>query len=292
MSSPPAPFAGARKRAQRARIAAGLPAAGFLHARAGDELAARLGAVNRTFARGLIWGAAGHFAPPPGRIAALWPGDSVAALARGGAAFDPEASPLADGAFDIIVSVLGLHWSNDLPGALIQARRALAPDGLFLAALFGGRTLEQLRGCLIDAELELTGGAAMRVAPFAELSDMAGLMQRAGFTLPVVDTDVVTVRYASPLRLLADLRAMGETAALAGPAPRLRRVVLARALALYEARFAGADGKAPATFEILYLHGWAAHDSQQKPLKPGSAKMRLAEALGVSERSAGEKAGG
>jgi SAM-dependent methyltransferase len=292
MSASPVPFATARKRAQRARIAADFHDGGFLHARVGGELAARLGGVNRTFAHGLVWGAAGHFAPPPDRVEALWPGDSVATLAPGGAAFDPEHSPLADGAFDLLVHVLGLHWSNDLPGALIQVRRALKPDGLFLAAMFGGRTLEQLRGCLLDAELALTGGAAMRVAPFADLGDMAGLMQRAGFTLPVVDTDVVTVRYATPLRLLADLRAMGETAALAGATPRLRRDVLARAMALYEARFAGADGKVPATFEILYLHGWAAHDSQQKPLRPGSAKMRLAEALGVPERSAGEKAGG
>lgn len=292
MSAPPAPFDAARKRAQRARSAPGLAAAGFLHARVAAEIAARLAAVNRTFARALVWGAAGHFAPPAGQAAALWPADSVARLSPGGVAFDPERSPLADGAFDLIVHVLGLHWSNDLPGALIQARRALAPDGLFLAALFGGRTLEQLRACLIDAELELTDGAAMRVAPFAELADMAGLMQRAGFTLPVVDSDIVTVRYGSPLQLLADLRAMAETAALAGPAPRLRRTVLARALALYEARFAGAGGKVPATFEILYLHGWAAHDSQQKPLRPGSAKMRLADALGVAEQSAGEKAGG
>ena len=292
MSASPAPFSPQRKRAQRARIAGGLPDAGFLHARVGRELAERLGAVNRTFARALVWGAAGHFAPPAERVGVLWRADSVERLALGGAVFDPETSPLAEGAFDLIVHVLNLHWSNDLPGALIQARRALAPDGLFLAAMLGGRTLEQLRGCLIDAELALTDGAAMRVAPFAELTDMAGLLQRAGFTLPVVDTDMVTVRYGAPLQLLADLRAMGETAAPATPAPALRRSVLAQALALYQTRFGGADGKLPATFEILYLHGWAAHASQQKPLRPGSAKQRLADALGVREESAGEKAGG
>jgi SAM-dependent methyltransferase len=292
MSASPAPFSPQRKRAQRARIAATLHDAGFLHARIGQELAERIGAVNRTFARALVWGAAGHFTPPAERVGVLWRADSAARLAPGGVVFDSEASPLADGAFDLIVHVLNLHWSNDLPGALIQARRALAPDGLFLAAMLGGRTLEQLRTCLIEAELALTGGAAMRVAPFAELSDMAGLLQRAGFTLPVVDTDVVTVRYGSPLRLLADLRAMGETAAPATPTPALRRTMLAQALALYEARFGGADGKLPATFEILYLHGWAAHDSQQKPLRPGSAQRRLADALGEREESAGEKAGG
>ncbi len=139
--------------------------------------------------------------------------------AAGCVALDPEQLPFAEGAFNLIVSPLALHWVNDLPGALIQLRRALEPDGLMLASLFGGETLNELRLALIEAEAELTGGAGPRVAPFADLQDVAGLLQRAGFALPAADRDVITVRYAEPMRLLADLRAMGETAALSAAQP-------------------------------------------------------------------------
>ncbi|HRO03438.1 MAG TPA: methyltransferase domain-containing protein, partial [Terricaulis sp.] len=214
-------------------------------------------------------------------------------IASGGAQLDPEALPFAEASFDLIVSPLALHSVNDLPGALIQLRRALKPDGLLLAALFGGATLNELRLSLIEAEIELTGGAGPRVAPFADLQDLTHLMQRAGFALPAGDRDVVKVRYAEPMRLLADLRAMGETAALSERSPRgLSRRILARTFEIYAARFSDPDGRVRATFEIINLAGWAPHESQQKPLKPGSAKTRLADALGVKEQDAGDKAGG
>src|SRR5690606_12404207 len=151
--------------------------------------------------------------------------------------------------FDLIVSPLALHWVNDLPGALIQLRLALKPDGLLLASLFGGETLHELRLALIEAESELTGGAGPRVAPFADLQAIAGLLQRAGYALPAADRDLLVVRYGEPMRLLADLRAMGETAALAERSPRgLSRRILARAFEIYRARFSDADDRVCATF--------------------------------------------
>jgi SAM-dependent methyltransferase len=203
---------------------------------------------------------------------------------------DQEALPFAEGAFGLIVSTLSLHWANDIVGALIQARRALRPDGLLLASFFGGRTLTELRESLLVAESEVTGGASPRVAPFADVMDGANLLQRAGFALPVADTDVVTLRYREPLKLFADLRAMGETSALRARVRPLTRDVIARAMAHYAERFADPDGKLRATFEIVTLTGWAPHESQQKPLAPGSAKTRLADALRVQEISAGETA--
>ncbi|MCA3755303.1 MAG: SAM-dependent methyltransferase, partial [Phenylobacterium sp.] len=183
-------------------------------------------------------------------------------------------------------SSLSLHWANDVIGALVQARLALKPDGLFIGALFGGATLTELRQALTAAELELTGGAGPRVSPFADPSDAAGLLQRAGFALPVADVDRVTVRYDHPLKLMADLRRMGETSVLAERHPRpLTRRVLTRAFEIYARDFADPDGRLPATFEILTLTGWSPSETQQKPLRPGSAKMRLADALGAVEQS-------
>ena len=208
-------------------------------------------------------------------------------------AADEERLPFGDATLDLVVSTLALHWTNDLVGALIQIRRALRPDGLFIGAMFGGATLTELRQCLLAAEAEVSDGAAMRVSPFADASDAAGLLQRAGFALPVADVDRVKVRYAHPIKLLQDLRAMGETSVLLDRSKKpLSRKVLFRALELYVERFAEADGRVPATFEIVAVTGWAPHDSQQKPLRPGSAKMRLADALGTQEQSAGDKAGG
>ena len=203
---------------------------------------------------------------------------------------DEEALPFAPASLDLVVSSLALHWVNDLPGTLIQVRRALKPDGLFLGAIFGGQTLTELRQCLIQAESDLTGGAGLRIAPFADAFDVAGLLQRAGFALPVADLDRVTVRYDHPLKLIGDLRRMGETNALAdGRGRPLSRPVLARAMALYQERFSDTDGRVRATFDIMTMTGWAPHPIQQQPLKPGSAKMRLADALGTQEISAGEK---
>ena len=189
----------------------------------------------------------------------------------------PEAS------FDLVTSVLSLHWINDLPGVLTQVRQVLAPDGLFLACLFGGGTLSELRAALIEAESEITGGISPRLSPLPGLQDMAGLLQRAGFALPVADVDRVTVRYSHPMKLLQDLKGMGEQAAFApreGQERRpLSRRILARMSDIYASRFSDPDGKVRATFEIIWISGWAPHDSQPKPLRPGSGKFSLADAV-------------
>ncbi|PZQ36736.1 MAG: SAM-dependent methyltransferase, partial [Phenylobacterium zucineum] len=202
-----------------------------------------------------------------------------------GLAVDPGAAPLpvAESSADLIVSLMTLHWANDLPGALAQIRRALKPDGLFLGTLLGAGTLKELRAVLTEAELELRDGASARVSPFADGFDGAGLLQRAGFALPVADVDRLTVRYSGLPALVRDLRAMGETNVLAGPIRPLNRAILTRAASLYAERYAEVDGRIPATFEIIHLAGWAPHMSQPQPLKRGSAKVRLAEALGVEE---------
>jgi len=202
---------------------------------------------------------------------------------------DEEALPFAPCSFDLVLSSLSLHWVNDLPGSLLQVRRALKPNGLFLAALFGGRTLGELREALLAGELETTGGAGPRVAPFADVADLGGLLQRAGFALPVADTDTLTVAYGDLWRLMRDLRGMGESNALNARAGRFKgRTVLARAAAAYP-RDAG--GRLPATFQIVYLTAWAPHESQQRAQRPGTARARLADALGAAERPAGDKAG-
>src|SRR5690606_19883718 len=278
-----------RQRKRRAR--ATFRDAAFLHERVAADLADRLEAIPRPFPRVLALGGGGLFSEQVRARPEL--SARIGAILEADLDFiDPEQLPFAPNSFELIVSSLALHWINDLPGALIQLRLALKPDGLLLASLFGGETLHELRLSLIEAESELTGGAGPRVSPFADLQDIAGLLQRAGYALPAADRDLVVVRYGEPMRLLADLRAMGETAALAERSPRgLSRRILARVFEIYPARWADADGRAPATFEILTATGWAPHESQPKPLAPGSAKMRLADALGVQERSAGEKAG-
>jgi NADH dehydrogenase [ubiquinone] 1 alpha subcomplex assembly factor 5 len=205
---------------------------------------------------------------------------------------DEEALPFAPGCFDLVLSAMDLHWVNDLPGALIQIGRILKPDGLFLAAMLGGGTLWQLRQALGAAESEIEGGLSPRVSPFADLRDAAGLLQRAGFALPVADSETIDVEYADPLSLMRDLGAMGEGNLVAERRRGLaRRATMARAAEIYAERFARPSGRIAASFEILFLHGWAPHASQPKPLKPGSAARRLADALGGVEQSAGEKAG-
>jgi len=277
-----------RQRKRRAR--ATFRNAAFLHERVAADLADRLEAIPRPFPRVLALGGGGLFSEQVRARPEL--SARIGAILETDLDFiDPEHLPFAPGSFELIVSPLALHWINDLPGALIQLRLALKPDGLLLASLFGGETLHELRLSLIEAESELTGGAGPRVSPFADLQDVAGLLQRAGFALPAADRDVVTVRYAEPMRLLADLRAMGETSALRERSPRaLSRRILARAFDIYSERYSEA-GRVRATFEILTATGWSPHESQQKPLKPGSAKMRLAEALKTEEKSAGEKPG-
>ena len=297
MASPPPPLGPFEPRLLRLRKRRASARGGdaFLFARAAEDLAERLEAVPRRFERVLALGGNGAFSAALAarpevatRIGSVVEAD----VARGDVVLDVEALPFAPESFDLVVSPLLLHWANDLPGVFIQIRRALKPDGLMLASLLGGETLNELRFALLAAEDEVTGGAALRVSPFAELQDIAGLLQRAGFALPGADRDVLVVRYAEPLTLIADLRAMGETAAFTERAPRgLSKRILARALEIYRERFADPDGRVRATFEILTATGWAPHESQQKPLKPGSAKTRLADALGVRERSAGEKAG-
>lgn len=198
---------------------------------------------------------------------------------------DVETLPFAPESFDLAVSAFALQSVNDLPGVLIQLRRALAPDGLLLACMLGGQSLHELRTVFAMAEEEISGGVSPRVAPFADLRDMGGLLQRAGFALPVTDVDIITVRYKNLFALMADLRAMGATNTLASRSRKpLRRAVVLRAAQLYQDMFADADGRIRATFEIVWLSGWAPHESQQKPLAPGSAKMRLADALNMKQR--------
>lgn len=204
---------------------------------------------------------------------------------------DEEALPFRDCTFDLVLSCLSLHWVNDLPGTLLQVRRCLKADGLFLAAILGGETLRELRSAWMEAELAEEGGAGLHVSPFAEIRDAGALLQRAGFNLPVVDSDTITVTYKDALSLMRELRGMGEANAVRARREGFtRRATLARVAAAYQAMFARADGRVPATFQVIYMTAWAPHPSQPKPLRPGSAKGRLAEALGADERPAGDKA--
>ena len=282
---PPLLFDAQRRAANLSR--ARLDRADFLHQRAAEDAVESLEAILRDFPAAVDASALpGPFAQALARSDAAGRVRSVRAVAP---AADPGASPLdvEPGSQDLIVSLLTLHWANDLPGALTQIRRALKPEGLFLGALFGAGTLKELRGVLTEAELEVRGGAQARVSPFADGYDGAGLLQRAGFALPVSDVDRITVRYPDMFALVRDLRAMGETSALAGSVRPLNRHIAARAAQLYAQRHAQADGRIPATFEIIRLTGWAPHESQPRPLPRGSAKVRLADALGVREIKAG-----
>lgn len=269
-----------RARAERMAIAG----SDFLLTHAVTDLVERLATVNRHFEQGADIGSLS-----PALAAAL------AEAGQGGAVEriplrESETLPMAAGSLDLAVSVLQLQWVNDLPGLFAQIKRALRPDGLFLATLAGGDTLNELRTVLTIAESDIRGGAAPRVAPFADIRDIGALLQRAGFALPVTDSDRLTVRYDSIFHLMRDLRAMGATNALTARDPRpLTRAILARAAALYAERFADADGRIRATFELIALSGWAPHESQQKPLKPGSAKLRLADAIEAARKDAEAK---
>ena len=267
----------------------------FLVDRVAADLAERLGAVLRQFEVAVDLGT-----PTDAVRDALSDNASIgmlvgaSALSRRAPAIvaDEEALPLRDGSLDLVVSALALQFVNDLPGALVQIRRALKPDGLFLAALLGGDTLGELRQAFAAAESEVEGGVSPHVAPFADVREMGALLQRAGFALPVTDVERLTVRYSSPFILMGELRRMGATNALAERRRTpLRRATLQRMAEIYAQRFADPDGKIRATFEVIWLSGWAPHESQQKPLRPGSAQARLADALGTREIGAGEKAG-
>ena len=197
---------------------------------------------------------------------------------------DDDLLSLDQGAHDLVIHALSLHWANDPVGQLVQCRHALRPDGLFLGLMFGGQTLHELRTCLAEAETEVTGGLSPRVLPMGEIRDLGGLLQRAGFALPVADSFTKTVRYRDALHLMRDLRQMGEGNALAARLRHpTRRAVLLRAAEMYQAQYADAEGRIAATFEIICLTGWAPADSQPKPLKPGSAAQRLADALNAAE---------
>jgi SAM-dependent methyltransferase len=289
-SGPPLIFDRALHRKRLDRAARGFAQADFLQRRVAEDIAERLAPIMRDFSLGVELSARnGALRAALGdRVGLLIEADLSAGMlaGRGGArvVLDEERLPFAAGSLDLVVSALGLHWTNDVVGALIQIRQALKPDGLFVGALLGGETLTELRQSLVAAESEILGGAGQRVSPFADMRDAAGLLQRAGFALPVADLDKVRVTYAHPLKLLSDLRQMGETSVLAGRHPRaLTRALLARACAIYVEQFGDADGRVAATFEIITLTGWAPHESQQQPLRPGSAKMRLADALGTVE---------
>lgn len=243
----------------------------FLERAAIEGLTDRLSAVTRKFEHG------------------LWIGDDVAAEIRPFAKswqvadFDAREILAGAGEFDLAVSLFSLQWINDLPGALVQIRARLKPDGLFLAALLGGGTLGELRQAFAHAEIATRGGVSPRVAPFADVRDLGGLLQRAGFALPVSDVERLIVRYGDFFALARDLRAHGLTNVMGERSRRpLRRDTLAALLAHYASHHAQ-DGKLLARFETLYLTGWAPHESQQKPLQPGSAKTRLASALGTGE---------
>jgi SAM-dependent methyltransferase len=260
--------------------------ADFLLVRTVEDLEERLSAVLREFPLALDVGT-----PTPAAAQALRRSGRAGTVIRlssvpepGSILGDEEHLPFSGEHFDLAVSLLSLHSVNDLPGSLIQIRRALKPDGLFVGALLGGSTLTELRQSLTQAESEVEGGVSPRVAPFADLRDIGGLLQRAGFALPVTDSDIVRVRYANAFALMRDLRQMGLTNALNDRRRTpLRRATLMRTAEIYAERFGEPDGRIPATFEIVWLLGWSPHESQQKPLRPGSAKVRLADALGVKE---------
>jgi NADH dehydrogenase [ubiquinone] 1 alpha subcomplex assembly factor 5 len=297
-------FDRAAVRRHRDRAAPNLPAHDFLLEEVAERLLDRLDDVRRDFPAVLDLGA--HRGGLGRRLAGGRKGvrtvvlcdlseGMMRAAGPGGmprVVADEEFLPFAEASFDLAVSSLSLHWVNDLPGALVQLRRALKPDGLFIGAMLGGETLFELRRCLMEAEAEILGGVSPRISPFAEVRDAGSLLQRAGFALPVVDTDTITVTYENVFRLMADLRGMGEAnAGLNRRRMPVPRTLFLKAAERYAELYAGPDGRIGATFQILWMAGWAPHESQQRPARPGSAGRRLADALGTEERPAGDKAG-
>lgn len=289
--SPPLLFDAELRRARLERAAKAGRRDDVLMPRVAEDMADRLSFVLRDFPLAVDIDSAG---PEIAETVAKLP--RIGRVLRAGSAPDSdivltgEALPFAEGSLDLVVSALSLHWAEDIPGLFVQVRRALKPDGLFLAALLGGDTLVELREAFAEAEAETLGGVSPRVIPFGSAQDYGGLLQRAGFALPVVDSERITVRYADLYGLFRDLRALGATnPMLARSKTPLRRETLARLFEIYKDRFSDPDGKMRATVEIIWLSGWTPHDSQQKPLRPGSAKARLADALGTVEIPSGVK---
>ena len=276
----------ARRTPRAARLAHARAGADFLLAQAREDLALRVAAVSRPFPR-----AVDLFSPSAGAWPVITTPDRMAVTAglpwhdgRAHLRASFAALPFADSSLDLVVSLLALQYCEDLPGLLAQVRRALRPDGLFLACLVGGRSLQELRTAFAQAEAETVGGVSPHVIPFVDVREAGALLQRAGFALPVADVDTLVVRYRSVFDLIADLRAMGATNVLHERSRKpLRRSTLFRAAEIYAESFADPDGKLRATFDLVWLSGWAPHESQQKPLAPGSAKRSLAAALGVTE---------
>jgi len=286
-------------RARRERFAPEIGAHEFLLTHVAREIAERVALMLRSFPLALDLGAyhglLGRKIAELPSVGEMIYAESAYALAglcpHPALVCDEDLLPFKEASLHLVVSGLALHRVNDLPGALIQVRRALCPDGLFIAGLLGARSLMELRQSLIEAEAEMEGGASPRVAPFADVRDYGGLLQRAGFALPVADAEVLNVPYPSPRELMREIRVLGGGNVLSerSKAPLPRRT-LDRAEAIYRERHATKDGGVSATFEIVYLSGWAPDASQQKPLKPGSAAARLADALHTEEHSAGDKA--
>lgn len=293
-ANPPEVFDRRLLRLRRARAARGFADHDFLFREVAGRLIERLREVNRRFDAVLeIGGGRGGMV---GELGTGWAARTELTEEFGGdgprVVADEEWLPFAPKSFDLVISNLALHWVNDLVGALIQANHALRPDGLLLAAMLGGETLKELRQALLEAESEVLGGVHPRVSPFADIRDLGSLLQRAGFAMPVVDADTIIVTYADAFALMRDLRGMGEANAVVNRSRRpTPRAALFRAAEIYRERFADADGRIPATFQVLTLTGWAPAAGQPKPLRPGSATTRLADALGAEEISAGEKAG-
>ncbi|MEL7471078.1 MAG: methyltransferase domain-containing protein [Pseudomonadota bacterium] len=268
----------------------------FLHAEVATLLGERLGEVTRAFDNAAIVGSGGglHHAILAPHIQDIqqveW---SERRAERAGVEATPfsETLPFAEASLDLVVSMLEMHWLNDPVGHLIQLRRALRPDGLMIAALFGGETLNELRNALTQAEVDVTGGLSPRIAPMGEIRDLGGLLQRAGLTMPVADSERIRTSYPDIIALMRDLRAMGETNILTDRRRvPMRRDMLARAGAIYAEKHSLPDGRLSATFEVIFLTGWAPAPDQPVALRPGSAKARLADALSVEEHGLGEKA--
>ncbi|MBC8012649.1 MAG: methyltransferase domain-containing protein [Methyloceanibacter sp.] len=286
-------------RARRARFAHEIAVREFLLAHVAREIAERVELMLRPFPLALDLGA---YHGLLGRRVAELPSVGEMIYAESAFAFaalcprpalvcDEDLLPFKEASLNLAVSGLALHRVNDLPGALIQIRRALVPDGLFMAALLGAGALSELREALIEAEAETQGGASPRVAPFGNVREYGALLQRAGFTLPVADAETLSVLYASPRDLMREVRALGGGNVLLARSRRpLSRDTLARAEDIYRERHSTPDGRVKASFDIVYLSGWGPAESQQKPLKPGSAAQRLADALGTTEQRAGDKA--
>ncbi|MGA0394475.1 MAG: methyltransferase domain-containing protein [Rhodospirillales bacterium] len=299
MQNPIRIFDRAAVRRHRDRAAASLADHAFLFDTVAGHLAERLDEINRTFPMALDLGChSGQLRKHlqnRGGIEQLFQTDiSPQMISRvQGAALvsDEEWLPFADQSLDLIISCLNLHWVNDLPGALTQIRRALKPDGLFLGALFGGETLKELRHALTESELANEGGMSPRISPFTDVRDAGDLLQRAGFTLPLADLDTLTVSYPNALKLMTDLRGMGETNAVSERRKSFsRKETVMETARRYHELFADDEDRIPATFQVIYLTAWAPHPDQQRPLKPGSANARLANALDADEIAAGEKA--